>query len=102
MNSSSKIPSPVNDPVLSYAPGTPERAELKEALKKQSGRVVEIPLIIGGKEVRTGRTRDVVMPHCHRHVLAKVHLAGLPEIEAAVRAAKGAWHDWARAPPARR
>lgn len=91
----SKIPTPINEPVLSYAPGTPERTELKKAIKDQSGRVVEIPLVIGGKEVRTGRTRDVVMPHCHHHVLAKVHQAGPAEIDAAVRAAKDAWRDWA-------
>ena len=98
----SKIPSPVNEPVLSYAPGTPERAALKSELKSQSSRVVEIPLIIGGKEVRTGKTRDVVMPHCHKHVLAKVHQAGPAEIDAAVAAAKSAWRDWANAPLASR
>ncbi len=98
----SKIPSPVNEPVLSYAPGTPERAALAAAIKEQSARVVDIPLIIGGKEVRTGKTRDVVMPHCHKHVLAKVHQAGPAEIDAAVRAAKDAWHDWASAPHATR
>lgn len=92
-----KIPHPVNEPVLSYAPGTSERAELKRAIKDQSARVVEIPLIIGGKEVRTGKTRDVVMPHCHGHVLAKVHQAGPAEIDAAVRAAKDAWPHWASA-----
>jgi 1-pyrroline-5-carboxylate dehydrogenase len=94
MNSFPKIPSPVNEPVLSYAPGTTERAELKAALKDQSSRVVEIPLIIGGKEVKTGKTRDVVMPHCHRHVLAKVHQAGPEQIALAVKAARDAWGEW--------
>ena len=87
----------MNEPVLSYAPGTPERTALSAAIKDQSSRVVDIPLIIGGKEVRTGKTRDVVMPHCHKHVLAKVHQAGPQEIEAAVSAAKAAWQDWASA-----
>src|SRR2546426_2787694 len=73
MNSIPKIPTPVNEPVLSYAPGTPERADLKRTLKELSGRQLEIPLVIGGKDVHTGRTVDVVMPHCHRHVLAKAH-----------------------------
>lgn len=93
----SRIPSPVNEPVLSYAPGTPERTALKAELQAQSGRVVDVPLIIGGKEVRTGKTRDVVMPHCHSHVIAKVHQAGPGEIEAAVKAAKDAWDGWANA-----
>ena len=94
MNATAKIPTPVNEPVLSYAPGTRERAELKQALKDQSGRAIEIPLVVGGKEVRTGRTTDAVMPHCHGHVLAKVHQAGPAEIAAAVAAARTAWREW--------
>ena len=88
------IPAPVNEPVLGYAPGAPERAELKRTLKELSGSPLELPLLIGGKEVRTGRTADVVMPHCHHHVLAKAHQAGPAEVEAAVAAARAAWQDW--------
>src|SRR2546425_6225777 len=62
MNATPRIPVPVNEPVLSYAPGTPERAELKRTVKDLSSRQIEIPLVIGGKEVRTGKTVDVVMP----------------------------------------
>src|SRR5204862_424167 len=94
MNSIPKIPTPVNEPVLSYAPGTPERAELKRTLKELSGRQLEIPLVIGGKDVHTGRTVDVVMPHGHRHVLAKAHQAGPAELQAAIAAAREAWRDW--------
>src|SRR6266852_1507569 len=94
MNTIPKIPVPFNEPVLSHAPGTPERAELKRALKDLSARPIEIPLVIGGKEVRTGKTTDAVMPHCHRHVLAKVHQAGPTEVRAAVAAAREAWRDW--------
>ncbi len=94
MNSVPKVPPPTNEPVLSYAPASSERAELKRALKDLSGRQVEIPLVIGGKEVRTGKTVDVVMPHCHRHVLAKTHQAGSAEVEAAIAAARDAWSDW--------
>src|SRR5881409_3041409 len=94
MNSTAKIPAPVNEPILSYAPGTRERGELKQALKDLSGRQVEIPVVVGGKEIRTGRTVDVVMPHGHQHVLAKVHQAGPEEIAAAVAAARAAWRDW--------
>src|SRR5438128_2570619 len=95
MNATPRIPVPVNEPVLSYAPGTPERAELKRTVKDLSSRQIEIPLVIGGKEVRTGKTVDVVMPHCHRHVLAKVHQAGAAEVEAAIAAARAAWREWA-------
>ncbi|HYX82642.1 MAG TPA: L-glutamate gamma-semialdehyde dehydrogenase, partial [Gemmatimonadales bacterium] len=91
---SAKIPAPINEPVLAYAPGSRERAELKHALKDLSSRQVDIPIVIGGKEIRTGTTTDAVMPHCHRHVLAKVHQAGPDEVNAAVKAAREAWRDW--------
>src|SRR2546430_17417313 len=91
MNSTLRIPVPTNEPVLSYAPGTAERLELKKSLKELSARQIEIPLVIGGKEVRTGKTIDAVMPHCHHHVLAKVHQGGPAEVRAAIAAAREAW-----------
>src|SRR2546425_6226053 len=91
MNATPKIPVPTNEPVLSYAPGAPERIELKRTLKDLSSHQIEIPLVIGGKEVRTGKTIDAVMPHCHRHALAKVHQAGPAEVQAAIPAAREAW-----------
>jgi 1-pyrroline-5-carboxylate dehydrogenase len=94
MNSTPRIPTPINEPVLGYAPGAAERAELKRTLKDLSSRQLDIPLIIGGREVRTGTTTDVVMPHCHHHVLAKVHQAGPGEVEAAIVAARDAWREW--------
>jgi len=94
MNATPKIPVPTNEPVLAYDPGTPERLELKKSLKELSAHQIEIPLVIGGKEVRTGKTSDAVMPHCHHHVLAKVHQAGPAEVRAAIAAAGEAWHDW--------
>src|SRR5438477_78036 len=94
MNATPRIPVPTNEPVLAYAPGTPERLELKKSLKELSAHQIEIPLVIGGKEVRTGKTSDAVMPHCHHHVLAKVHQAGPAEVRAAIAAAGEAWHDW--------
>src|SRR2546428_12206804 len=90
MNGIPKIPTPVNEPVLSYAPGAGERVELKRTLKELSGRQLEIPLVIGGKDVHTARTVDVVMPHCHRHLLAKAHQAGPAGVQAAIAAARGA------------
>src|SRR2546422_10119160 len=94
MSATPKIPVPTNEPVLSFAPGTPARLELKKSLKELSGRQIEIPLVIGGKDVRTGKTIDAVMPHCHHHVLAKVHQGGPAEVRAAIAAAGEAWHDW--------
>ncbi|HEY7193552.1 MAG TPA: L-glutamate gamma-semialdehyde dehydrogenase [Gemmatimonadales bacterium] len=91
---SAKIPAPVNEPVFAYAPGSRERGELKQAIKDLSGRQIEVPIVIGGKEIRTGKTVDAVMPHCHRHVLAKVHQAGPKEVDAAIKAARDAWRDW--------
>ncbi|MDX1495907.1 MAG: aldehyde dehydrogenase family protein, partial [Longimicrobiales bacterium] len=91
-------PTPVNEPVLSYAPGTPERAELKAELKAQAETVVDIPLIIGGEEVRTGDTVEFVMPHDHGHVLAHVHQAGPDEVQRAIDAANAAHEGWSRMP----
>jgi 1-pyrroline-5-carboxylate dehydrogenase len=86
---------PANEGVRSYAPGTAERDSLKQALSSMSATSVEIPLIIGGKEVRTGLTASVVMPHDHRHVLATFHKAGPAEVEQAIRAAASAHREWA-------
>jgi len=93
-----RIPTPVNEPVRTYAPGTPERESLKNKLKQMSTETgksrIEIPLLIGGKEVRTGNLRKVVMPHAHGEVLAEFHLAGAKELQAAADAALKAKADW--------
>ncbi|WP_420632963.1 L-glutamate gamma-semialdehyde dehydrogenase [Candidatus Palauibacter sp.] len=88
------IPAPSNEPVHDYAPGSPERAALKAELRRQTGQVVEIPLIIGGREVRTAKTFDVTMPHDHGHTLARCHVAGAAETQAAIAAAREAWAEW--------
>jgi 1-pyrroline-5-carboxylate dehydrogenase len=98
MNSIPQVPVPHNEPVLSYAPGSPERTELKAALERMSGEQVEIPLIIGGREIRTGNTGESVMPHNHRHVLATYHKAGDAEIRQAIDASLEAQREWARWP----
>ena len=90
-----RVPEPVNDPNRSYAPGTPERAELKARLKSMSAERIEIPLLIGGREVRTGRTAQVVMPHDHSHVLADYHLAEPEHVQQAVSAAAAGRREWA-------
>src|SRR6202022_3148496 len=82
-----RIPTPVNEPVLAYSPGSPERAQLKEALQRMAGERIEIPLVIGGKQVRTGRTIEVHMPHRHRLVLALAHEADAAHLEQAIAAA---------------
>jgi len=90
-----KVPTPVNEPVYSYAPGTPQRDLLKAAIEEITNKKVEIPLIIGGKEVRTGKMGKVVMPHDHQHILGECHLAGEKEIKMAIDAAMAAKEDWA-------
>lgn len=93
-NSGFRIPAPVNEPVRLYAPGSPERERLKARLSAMEKEKIEIPLVIGGKEVRTGNTRKVVMPHSHGEVLAEFHLAGAKELEAAATAALRAKAEW--------
>jgi 1-pyrroline-5-carboxylate dehydrogenase len=92
------VPVPENEPVLSYAPGSPEKKALKAALKELAGNQLDIPLIIGGKEVRTGNLGTCVVPHDHGHVLATYHQAGPREVKAAIAAAQKAKADWAAMP----
>jgi 1-pyrroline-5-carboxylate dehydrogenase len=93
-----RVPEPVNDPNRSYAPGTPERAELKARLASMSSERIDIPLVIGGREIRTGRTAQVVMPHDHSHVLADYHLAGAEHVQQAIAASAAAHRAWANWP----
>jgi len=93
-----RVPEPVNDPNRSYAPGSPERAELKARLKAMAAERIEIPLIIGGKEIRTGRTAQALMPHDHSHVLADYHLADAEHVQQAIAASAGARREWASWP----
>src|SRR5215475_5231933 len=90
-----RIPTPVNDPGRSYAPGTAERKALKQKLAGMSTERVDIPLIIGGKEVRTGDTATQIMPHRHGHVMATWHKAGPAEAQKAIQAAAEAKREWA-------
>ncbi len=89
------IPHPQNEPVKSYAPGSPERAELKARLDVMASERADIPMVIGGRHVRTGRTATAVMPHHHEHVLGDYHLAGPGEVADAIAAATAAQKEWA-------
>ena len=93
-----QVPVAVNEPILPYEPGSPERHALKAELERMSSEQVEIPLIIGGKEVRTGDTGTQVMPHRHGHVLGTYHKAGKEEVKNAIAAAGKAHKDWSRWP----
>ena len=90
-----RVPPPTNEPNLTYAPGTPERAEIKKRLVDMASERVEIPLVIGGREVRTGTTGQAVMPHKHAHVLGTYQKAGRKEVRQAIQAALSARRDWA-------
>jgi 1-pyrroline-5-carboxylate dehydrogenase len=94
-NGNRRVPPPVNEPIKSYAPGTAERAELKSRLKSMANERVDIPVIIGGTEVRSGDTAQSVMPHNHRHVLADWHRATSEQVDLAVKAAQDAAKEWA-------
>jgi 1-pyrroline-5-carboxylate dehydrogenase len=86
---------PVNEHAMDYAPGCKERKALNAELNRMSNEVIDIPLIIDGKEVRTGKTGKVIMPHDHQHVLADYHLAGEKEVKMAIDAALKVHREWA-------
>src|SRR4051794_940232 len=89
-----RVPPPINEPNRSYAPGSPERADLKARLTSMASERLDIPLVIGGREIRTGHTAQAVMPHDHRHVLADYHLAAPEHVHQAIAAAAEARREW--------
>ncbi len=93
-----RLPLPVNEPVRGYAPGSPERLRIETQLTATASERLEIPLVIGGKRIRTGTTRAVVMPCDHRHVLADCHLAEPRHVAQAIDAAVTAQREWAAWP----
>lgn len=92
---SPRVPPPVNEPNLGYLPGSPERLALKSRLASMSAERIDIPIIIGGREIRSGRVAQTVMPHDHAHVLADWHLAEPGHVNGAVAAALSARREWA-------
>ena len=89
-----KVPAPINEPVRAYEPGSPARESLKRKLNAMAAEKIEIPCFIGGKEIRTGKKKQSVMPHSHREVLAEYHVAGPSEMKLAVEAALKAKPAW--------
>ena len=94
----SKVPVPANEPVRGYAPGSPERASLQARLKEMSATRIDMPLVIDGKDVRTGRLGHAAMPHRHAQVLGDFHQGGATEVRSAIDAALRAQRDWAALP----
>ena len=97
-NSIYVFPKPENEPVKGYAPGSPERKEIRKALDELYNTVTEIPVIIGGKEVKTNDMGEIVMPTENKHVLARYHKVGEKEVKAAIAAAMKAHEEWANTP----
>src|SRR5947208_2736847 len=91
-------PEPINETVKDYAPGSTEREELQQRLRELEGERLEIPMVIGGKDVTGGETFAAVMPHRKSHVLADVHSGGPQQVEQAIAAAREARRDWVRMP----
>jgi 1-pyrroline-5-carboxylate dehydrogenase len=94
-NGHRRVPAPVNEPIRSYAPGSPERDSLKARLKEMASQKIDMPLIIGGREVSTGNTAKSVMPHDHQHVLGEYHKATEQHVVQAIEAAAAARTEWA-------
>ena len=93
-----EVPAPKNEPYLSYAPGTPEREQLKKKLEELKSQEMDIPAVIGGEEVMTDQTMDVVMPHNHGHKLGNAASCGEKEVNRAIEAALDARAQWAETP----
>tara|TARA_B100001079_G_scaffold271039_1_gene287140 strand:- start:545 stop:2167 length:1623 start_codon:yes stop_codon:yes gene_type:complete len=92
----SQIIKAVNEPIKSYAAGSPERASLQAKYDEMAAQTIEIPLIIGGQEIRTGDTENCVMPHDHQHVLATYHKTGETEANLAIDTAMESWKFWSK------
>jgi 1-pyrroline-5-carboxylate dehydrogenase len=96
VNANVRVPPPQNEPILSYAPGTPERAELQATLRRMASERVEIPVLIGGKPQHTEKRDTVRVPHRHSHVLATLHEADARHVEQAIQVALAAKEEWSR------
>jgi 1-pyrroline-5-carboxylate dehydrogenase len=93
-----KVPEPINEPVKSYVPGSPEREALTKRISELKSQQIEVPLIIGGEEVKTGNTQEMIIPHNKKHILGVYHKASKKEVEMAIEAALEARKEWANMP----
>src|SRR5437879_3845714 len=93
-NGHRRVPTPINEPIRSYAPGSPERASLKARLKAMAAEKIDMPLVIGGRDVPTGTTAQAVMPHDHQRVLGDYHKASEQHVVQAIEAARAAREEW--------
>jgi 1-pyrroline-5-carboxylate dehydrogenase len=93
-NGTFQLVMPANEPVKSYAPGTPERKALLDVYNRMYNEQIEIPMVIGGKDVRTGQLKDIAPPHDHKHVIGRYHVGGKAEVNAAIEAALAAKPAW--------
>ena len=98
LNAVRQVPTPVNEPIRNYAPGSPERKDLKARLASMAAERIHIPLIIGGREIRTAKTQQSVMPFNHKHVLADYSLAEPKHVKEAIAAALKARREWSTWP----
>ncbi len=98
INERVSVPTPINEPILNYAPGSPEKKMLKAQLDEFAGKTIEIPLIIGGKEVTTGDLGTCILPHDHHQTLAQYHKGNAEVVKRAIQAAARARPDWATMP----
>ena len=85
-----QIPQPKNEPCLQYTPGSPEKKELKAKLQEMLAQKVDVPMIIGGEEVRNGNTADIICPHDHHHILGHYHQGDAAYMTKAIDAAEKA------------
>jgi 1-pyrroline-5-carboxylate dehydrogenase len=90
-----KVPVAVNEPILNYAPGSSERKELKKAIEHARSITLDIPMYIGGKEIRTKKKGKLSPPHDHQHVLGNYSIGDASHVNMAIDAAMKAKHDWA-------
>ena len=97
-NSISCVPEPKNEPIFSYTPESKEKKELKACLKELKGQEVEIPIIVGGKEIKSGDIGNCIVPHDHAHVLGTYHKGNIEHVDMAVKAALRAKKDWENMP----
>lgn len=93
-----QVPAAVNEPVLNYAPGSPEREALKAAIKSMRGQVMDLPMYINGKEVRTSKTVRMAPPHDHQHTIAHFHQGDKSHVSQAIDAALNARTSWSELP----